>query len=222
MQMARASALCLLGVAVICAPAWAQDTQQAPPPAPAQARMMGGQRAGMMGPGCGMARTGRWMGPGGHMLFWRSRHTGGPGEMGSGAGFGFASRVARMVNNANFRQRLGITDAQAAKIRQQTMDFQVSQIRSRADLQIDQLQLRNLLTAPAPDRAAIDQKLDQISAAQLAQRKRGVDYMLSLRDALTPEQRQKLQQMRRGPARRGERGQAAPPASAPPPDQPNP
>lgn len=116
-----------------------------------------------------------------------------------------------MVDNPDFRQRLGITDAQAVKIRQQTTDFQVSQIRSRTDVQVNELQLRNLLSASNPDRAVIDQKLNQVSAAELALRKQQADYMLAIRDVLTPEQRQKLQQMRQARARGRTRTQTTPP-----------
>ncbi len=165
-------------------------------------------------------RTG--MGPGGNMFSWRFRDTGGAPGMGSGAGFGRGAGLDRIVNNPNLRRQLGIADAQAAKIRQQTTDFQVSQIRSRADLQVDELQLRNLLAAQNPDRTAIDQKLDQIGAAQIAQRKQQVDYMLAMRDALTPEQRQKLKQMREAPVGRSWRGHTAAPARPAPPGRPNP
>jgi Spy/CpxP family protein refolding chaperone len=117
------------------------------------------------------------------------------------------------------RQKLGITEEQAAKIRLQTSEFRKAQIRSRADLQVKRLELNELLAAAKPDRAAIDKKLGEISAAQLAQSRSGVDYRLSMRDALTSEQRQKLQQMReelrhRGPEGRGPRG---PGGQTPPP-----
>jgi Spy/CpxP family protein refolding chaperone len=120
--------------------------------------------------------------------------------------------LARVVNNPGMRQRLGITDEQAAKIRQQTSEFRKAQIRSRADLQVKRLELSELLAASTPDRAAIDRKLEEISAAQLAERKSEVNYRLTMRNALTSEQRQKLEQMRgefrqRGPAgRRWQRG----------------
>jgi Spy/CpxP family protein refolding chaperone len=102
----------------------------------------------------------------------------------------------RLVNNPAMREKLGITDEQAAKIRQQTFDFQKAEIRGRAEVQVKRLELNQLLTAANPDRAAIDQKLEQISAAQLAQRKLWVNYRLDMRAALTSEQRQKLQNLR--------------------------
>jgi Spy/CpxP family protein refolding chaperone len=117
------------------------------------------------------------------------------------------------------REKLGITAEQAAKIRLATTEFRKAQIRGRADLQVKRLELGELLRADNPDRAAINKKLEEISAAQLAQRKSGVDYFLKMHDTLTSEQRQKLQHMReefrhRGPRSRGPQGpgqHAAPP-----------
>jgi Spy/CpxP family protein refolding chaperone len=117
------------------------------------------------------------------------------------------------------REKLGITAEQAAKIRLATTEFRKAQIRGRADLEVKRLELGELLRVDNPDRAAINKKLEEISAAQLAQRKSGVDYFLKMHDTLTSEQRQKLQQMReefrhRGPEGRGRQG---PRAHTPPP-----
>jgi Spy/CpxP family protein refolding chaperone len=114
------------------------------------------------------------------------------------------------VSDPAMREKLGITAEQVAKIRLLTSEFRKAQIRGRADLQVKRLELNELLSAANPDRAAIDKKLEEISATQLAQRKSEVDYRLSMREALTSEQRQKLQQMReelrhRGPEGRGPR-----------------
>ena len=105
-------------------------------------------------------------------------------------------RSMRLVNDPAMREKLGITSEQAAKIRQETLEFQKMQIRHRADLAVKRLELRDLLTAANPDRAAIDRKLDEISAAQLAQRKAAVGYRLDMRGALTSEQIQKLRNLR--------------------------
>jgi Spy/CpxP family protein refolding chaperone len=109
------------------------------------------------------------------------------------------------------REKLGITAEQAAKIRLETFEFRKAQIRSRADLQVKRLEFDELLSAANPDRAAIDKKLEEINAAQLAERKSEVDYRLKMRETLTSEQRQKLQQMReefrhRAPEGRGRQG----------------
>jgi len=137
------------------------------------------------GPGMGM---GRGMGMRGGM-----HHRGGPGM-----GLGF------LVNNPELRKKLGITDEQAAKIRQQTLEFRKAEIRNRADLEIKRLDLHNLMAADTPDRAAIDRTLQEVGAAQLALEKTTIDFHLAMRTALTPEQREKLKAMREEFRPRGE------------------
>jgi len=101
-------------------------------------------------------------------------------------------------------------------------------------MQVKQLDLRDLLAADQPDRAAIDAKLQEISSARLALDKSAIDYRLNSRDALTPEQRDKLRQLMQdrreqggGAGARAPRGlrpgaqrnsgtPPAPPASTPP------
>ena len=120
------------------------------------------------------------------------RHRGGPGM-----------RLAFLVNNPEMRQKLGITDEQAAKIRQQTLEFRKAEIRNRADLEIKRLDLHSLMAAETPDKAAIDRTLQEVGAAQMALEKSGIDFHLAMRGALTPEQREKLKAMREESRPRG-------------------
>jgi Spy/CpxP family protein refolding chaperone len=154
--------------------------------------------------------------------------------------FGHGMGMAFLVNNPEMRAKLGITDEQAAKIRQQTLDFQKAEIRNRAELQTKRLDLHSLLAAENPDRAAIDRTLQEVGAAQVALEKTAIDYRLAMRGALTPEQRAKLKAMREefrqhgrggwqgGPGGPGgpqgmqmhhHGGQGAPPPPAPAPQQ---
>lgn len=241
MSLHRIAVLSLAAALIGVAPAWAQNTQQtapAPPPAgaPAVRRRVRVYRAGPGAAGRVVVRRGM-RGPGQMTVIRRgfagARGPMGPGMVRAGGGpaamrlnglaglrgplFGFGAGLARMVDNPNFRKQLNITDGQASQIRQQSVNSQIAQIHSRATLQVDTLQLRQLLTAQNPDSAAINQKLDQISAAQLAQRKQAIAYLLAIRNILTPQQRQKLQQMRRPMLRGGGRGTAAVPVPAPAP-----
>jgi len=118
--------------------------------------------------------------------------------------------LARLVSNPSFRERLGITPEQALKIRTQTSDFRKKQIRNRAELQVKHIELRDLLSADKPDRAAIDKKLQEISAVRLDGARSRVDFHLAMREALTPEQRQKLHQMREEFFRHGAPGHQRP------------
>jgi Spy/CpxP family protein refolding chaperone len=114
--------------------------------------------------------------------------------------------LARMVNNPSLRERLGITPEQALKIRTRVSAFQKVQIRNEADLRVKHLELNDLLAADKPDRGAIDKTLQEIGALRLSGEKATIDFRLDMRDALTPEQRQKLMQMRQERFHRGGQG----------------
>jgi len=126
--------------------------------------------------------------------------------------------LARLANDPAMREKLGLTPEQVAKINQQTSEYRKARIRGRADAAVKRVELEDLLRADAPDRAAIDRKLDEIGAARLAEVKARVHYRLAMRDVLTPEQRAKLRQMReehrrdrfRGPREEAPRGPRPP------------
>lgn len=105
--------------------------------------------------------------------------------------------LARMANNPAFRERIGMTPEQAQKIRTETFDFRKAEIRNRADVQVKQLELRQLLSAETPDRSAINSKLEEISAARLAHAEAAINFHLDMRAALTPDQKLKLHEMQR-------------------------
>jgi len=159
------------------------------------------ERDGHWGGGGGWGRDGR----GGRMgMRMGMRGRGGPGEFG----------LAGLLNNPEVRQQIGVSADQAAKIRQQESDFRKTEIRNRADLQVKRLDLRDLLSADKPDRAAIDSKLQDISASQLAMEKAAVGHQLDMREALTPAQREKLRQwmtQRHDRERGAERGEGGGP-----------
>ena len=133
-----------------------------------------------------------------HHSHWH-HHDAWRGRGGAGMHWGHMHRefmLARMVRNPEFRTRIGISAEQASKIRTETFKFRESQIRDRADVQVKELQLRQLISAQNPDRGAIDQQLQQVETARMTQAKAAIDFRLDMRAALTPEQKQKLQQMR--------------------------
>jgi Spy/CpxP family protein refolding chaperone len=151
-------------------------------------------------------------GPGGPMGHSRR---GGPG-MGMGHQWGgHEMGLGWLINNPKLREQLGITSEQAAKIRQETLGFQIAEIRSRAELQVKRLELHSLLAAETPDRVAIDKALQEANAAQFGLEKAAIDHRLAMRGMLTPEQHQKLQQLKeefghRDAGPHGPRGQHGP------------
>jgi len=107
----------------------------------------------------------------------------GPGMMGRGGPMG----LNRIVNNPDMREKLGISTEQAAKIRQQETDFQKASVMNRAKSEVAHMELNQLMSADKPDRAAIDKKLSDISAAQLISEQTRVHHQLAMKNALTPD-----------------------------------
>jgi Spy/CpxP family protein refolding chaperone len=157
------------------------------------------------------------MGPGGPMMMRRD----GPRRERDGVGMGHHGmgrrddQLGRLLEDPTVRQQLGVTAEQAAKIRQQESDFRKAEIRNGADLRIKRMDLDDLLAADKADRAAIDKKLQEISASQLAVEKSAIDYHLAMRDALTPAQRQRLERMMAEPRPEPAGGPASGAAPAP-------
>ncbi len=156
------------------------------------------------GMGCSMGFNGRG-GFGGGRGNFGGRGAMGRGMMGRGpgmAGRGGDMGLNRIVNNPDMREKLGITADQAAKIRQQNADFQKASVMNRAKSQVAHMELNQLMSADKPDRAAIDRKLSEISAAQLVSEQTRVHHQLDMKTALTPDQQAKLktlmQQRRQG------------------------
>ena len=126
-----------------------------------------------------------------------------------------------MLSSPEMQQKVGVSADQVAKIRGQETAFKKTAVQQRADLEVKQIDLRELLSVEKPDRAAIDRKLQEISTARLAMEKSRVGFRLDMKEALTPEQREKLKAAmkekwqaqrgeRRGPGGSGGRGQRGP------------
>jgi periplasmic protein CpxP/Spy len=204
MDMRKKIALAGLALVLSCGPLLAQEGPLDPAGAPGSAEMTG--------PG----------GPGGGEGFVDSDRAGGPRRMGPDGGRNWShgrggfergghgrreSGLSRILSNPEMQQKIGISAEQVAKIRQQESGFRKTAIQQRAELEVKQIDLRDLLAADKPDRAAIDKKLQEISASRLAMDKSRIEFRLNMKDALTPEQREKLKQgmKEKWEARRGER-----------------
>jgi Spy/CpxP family protein refolding chaperone len=156
-----------------------------------------------------------------------------PGVHGANArqNFGNHQGLGRILNNPDFRTKLGITDEQYAKLKNSFLDSEKVAIRTRADLQIKRLELANLMSADNVDRTQVNQKISDIGALETALMKNHIETQLAVKDTLTPEQLKKFQQWRQNqrgrflqermqPGRDMMRQQDRPGRMAPPPPPP--
>lgn len=193
----------VLGGALGCTPALAQQGPANNPPPPAQAGQPGpgepgapppAQRRGMhvsvvRGPGAGWAA---WSN-GGDRGFGAGLGAGNLGMGGRGLN-GPLQQAQRALHDPMIRQQLGISDDQANMLETQVADFQKKVIQQQADLDIQRVDLENLIASENPDRSAVDNKLEQVNSARLALQKSAVDFYLTVKQEITPEQQQKIRQ----------------------------
>ena len=111
-------------------------------------------------------------------------------------GRGRGSGPERLLFSERARRKLGLSEEQGTRVHQLGLEARKNSIRRRADLEIKQLELEELLSAAEPDRAAIDRTVQEIGALHAARMKAGIDQRLNFQDVLTPEQRDKLREFR--------------------------
>jgi Spy/CpxP family protein refolding chaperone len=193
-------AIAIVVFALGCTPALAQQAAPDDPPAEAQGAWAGPGPGGPGGPGMrrDQVRVRVERGEGRGFGAWRHGGRMG-GEMGMG-GFGLDMPLARAMGalrNPQIRQQLGISDEEASKLEQDVTNFRKTSIQDRANLEIARIDLQNLLAAETPDQAAVDSKLQEVGAAQLALEKAAVDFAVTLKAEIPQAQREKIRQLLR-------------------------
>jgi Spy/CpxP family protein refolding chaperone len=98
------------------------------------------------------------------------------------------SRMEAELDNPMVRTALGLTDQQADSLRKIVVDTEIYTIQTGAGVVVDGIQLKELLRADRPDRAAVMAKGDEISKAGSELVHHYLDAVLSAKTILTPEQ----------------------------------
>jgi Spy/CpxP family protein refolding chaperone len=105
---------------------------------------------------------------------------------GAGRHGGMRGRAARAFRN------LDLSKEQRDKIADLRDKQQRNGIRLRSDLETARLDMRRLLRADKPDRAAINRQVERMASLRSDLEKARIGMMLDVRDVLTPEQREKM------------------------------
>lgn len=178
-------------------PPSAQGQQQsANPPAPGQRPMGRATMDGGMMPPDMTEMMGRMM-P-------HTQNAEGRGE-GFGGLFQRVSRLLAALDDPRVRMMLGLTDQQADSLRKIVVDTETFTIKTVADIAVNSIELRELLRADKPDRAAVMSKGDEISKSTSQLISRYLDAMLAAKAILTPEQQKMIRAyLENGPGPRGD------------------
>lgn len=145
-----------------------------------------------------------------------------------GAGGG-GMHAGKFWKRPQVRRELKLTPDQVAKLEEIFLRNERALIDLRADAEKRQLELGQLLDDPAADERKLEIQVEKTEEARAKLAKARAMMMLEVRKVLTPEQREKLEQMReragdrlrerRGPG--GPGGPDGPPPGEPPMDGPD-
>jgi Spy/CpxP family protein refolding chaperone len=161
--------------------------------------MMGQRGMGMMGQGGmggmgGMGQGGMggmgMMGPQMMQQMMRGMMGGGMQGMPEGMGTPRPSQMVRML-----KAELGLSDEQTKQLTQILFQATKTSIKQRADIRVAELELRELLEADPVDMAQVEAKLKAIEGLRTALRLALIKTHEQAKGLLTPEQRQKLEDL---------------------------
>lgn len=112
--------------------------------------------------------------------------------------FGMSERMLGLLDNQRFKTEIGLNDQQVDRLRQIVLDTQKSSIKTRADMQLRGIELREMLRSENPDRTTVLKKVQELSDLRGQMMKQNVEALLAAKTVLTPEQQKKVQSFMRG------------------------
>lgn len=102
------------------------------------------------------------------------------------------SRLLAALDDPRVRTALDLSDQQADGLRKIIVDTETFTITTGANVAVNSIELRELLRADKPDRAAVMAKGDEISKSTSQLINHFLDAMLSAKAILTPDQQKKI------------------------------
>lgn len=136
-------------------------------------------------------------------------------------------RLLAMLESDRVKAALGLTDQQSDRFRQITVEAEKATVKTRAEMAVRGIELRELLRADKPDREVVMKKVQEISDLRRDMMRQHVDALLAAKTVLTPEQQKKIRALiasrRAGFGRGGFRphGPGAPGRPGAPPEPPH-
>jgi len=101
-------------------------------------------------------------------------------------------RLMALLENDRVKAELGLTDQQVDRLRQIVLNAQKSAIKTRANMEVTGIELRELLLTERPERDAVMKKVREISKLREEMMEQHVAALLDAKTVLTPEQQKKI------------------------------
>jgi Spy/CpxP family protein refolding chaperone len=103
-------------------------------------------------------------------------------------------------------EKLNLTDAQKKDFQNLNTDFAKQRVEQQSKIKLAAIDLRSLMKADTPDKAAIEKKINEISDLQAQNRLLRVDHWFAVNKILNPDQQKLWKEMLDRPFRAGFRG----------------
>jgi Spy/CpxP family protein refolding chaperone len=100
--------------------------------------------------------------------------------------------IGWLVHNEEAAKALGVTEDQLTQLREVSYQSEIQQIKTRADLEIAQLELRRLIASAKPTEEAVGKAVDKVSGLEAQLQKTRIGEMLKARAILGEEMMGKL------------------------------
>lgn len=104
------------------------------------------------------------------------------------------SRLMSALDDPRARKMLGLSDEQADSLQKIVTDTEIFTIQRGANIAVDSIQLRELLRADKPDKAAVMSKGDEISKDTSELISHYLGAILEAKTILTPQQQQMIRE----------------------------
>jgi len=102
---------------------------------------------------------------------------------------------ARML--LKFKDEIGLTDEQVAKIGKMQDAYQEAAIKKQADVKVQELKLNSYLKEDKVDRGKMEKMIRAIAQMRTDSQIDHINYLLDLKDVLTPEQVKKIDELKK-------------------------
>ena len=109
-------------------------------------------------------------------------------------GRSMSQRILALLDNVQFQSAVNLTNDQVGQLREIVTDVEKANIQTRAQMQVDGIDLRQLLQADKPDQAAVMKKVQEISELRGQMMKYNVQALLKAKALLSPEQQERVRQ----------------------------
>lgn len=123
--------------------------------------------------------------------------------------FAFGQRMERPNAgpwNGRLLEKLNLTDAQKQDFQKLNTDFAKQRVEQQSKIKLAAIDLRSLMKADSPDKAAIEKQIRAISDLQAGNRMLRVDHWFAVNKILNPDQQKIWKELLDHPLRTGFRG----------------